>query len=112
MSCTWGGSNMHLCRRKKFQVTTPPLRTYASLTRTRHISVFCPGRPHCSLILRDNADRAIDRVYSYPQRLHLRCVTRPALCGLVAWYTTCTYYICRHAVKPSRVLQQQGSSLL
>ena len=117
MSCTWGGNNMHLCRRRKFQVTTLPLRTYASLTRTHHIS-FCPRRPRCSLILRDNADRAIDRVYSYPQRLHLRCVTRPALCGLVAWYTTCTmsnlhYVMCVDiAAKSSRVLQQQGSSLL
>src|SRR5262245_23110917 len=38
-----------------------------------------------------HVDRAMDRVYSYPQHLHLRCVTRPALWGLIAWYTTCIH---------------------
>src|SRR5215211_7212375 len=59
-----------VCKRKRARVTTPPLGTHASRTRFRY-----------TLILRDNLDRAIDKVCSHPQRLHLRCVTRLALWG-------------------------------
>src|SRR5678815_5686263 len=63
--------------------------------------------PTLSLILRDNVDRAMDRIYSRPQRLHLQCVTNSALWG--TGYLVHNLHICRHAAKLSRVPQQQDS---
>src|SRR5262245_9549202 len=71
-----------VCGRKRARVITPPLGTHASRPRSRYTLILSQVPTHCSLILRDNLDRAIDKAYSHPQRLRLRCITRPALYGV------------------------------
>ena len=118
MSCTWGGSNMHLCRRRKFQVTTQPLRTYASLTHVPIISLilsqaallFSHFERQCGSSCRQGLQ------LSSAFALAIRHAPRPGWAGGLVhnlhYVKLALCHMCRHAAKSSRVLQQQSNSLL